>query len=55
MASPAIGQEVSLYAGNGEPLAYIAVDDDMTIGKLDAMLADPTPTNWRSLVTIQKA
>ena len=31
MASPATGQEISLYAGNGEPVAYIAVNDDRTI------------------------
>jgi len=31
LASPAIGQEVTLYTGNGEPVAYIAVNDGITI------------------------
>jgi hypothetical protein len=31
VATPADAQEVSLYASNGEPVAYIAVKDEMTI------------------------
>jgi hypothetical protein len=31
MVSPAVAQEVTLYTGNGEPVAYIAADDDNTI------------------------
>jgi hypothetical protein len=30
-ASPALGQEVTLYTGDGEPVAYIAFNDEMTI------------------------
>jgi hypothetical protein len=31
MATPAITQDVSLYASNGEPVAYIAVSEERTI------------------------